>query len=178
MRRFLMLVAIGAVALACLGVASANAPIRSTFLLDGVTFSDAVLSASCGFTVNLTLNGTIKATLFLDANGNVVREVDTQPSGTLTYSSAAGGSISFPWSIISHTDYSAGTAIGSPVTITLTGNIGSFTGIVGPGTGRLVLTGEVVGVFGGAPLTAFTGLVSMSGNFTGETSKICAALAG
>ena len=175
MRRFLMLVAIGAVALACVGVASASAPIRATVSLDGVTFPDGVLSASCGFTVNLTLNATIKATLFLDANGNVVREVDTQPAGTLTYSSAHG-SISFPWSIVSHTDYSAGTAVGDPVTITLTGNIGSFTGIVGPGNGRLVLSGLVVDYLNGAPFTVFTGLVSMSGNFTGETAKICAAL--
>ena len=175
--RYLVTLALAAAALVSVGAATANAPIRATTTLDNVTFPDPVLTASCGTTVYITLNGTIEATVFLDEKGNVVREVDTQPGGKLTYSSDSGRSISFPFSIISHTDYSAGTAIGAPVTITLTGNIGSFTGIVGPGTGRLVLSGEVVDVLpGGVPLTAFTGLVSMSGNFTGETAKICAAL--
>jgi hypothetical protein len=176
MRYFAML-ALAAAALVSAGVATANAPIRATLLLDNVTFQDPFMTDACNLPVYMTLNGTIKATLFLDQNGNAVREVDTQPGVKLTYSSDSGRSISFPWSIISHTDYSAGTSVGSPVTSTLTGNIGSFTGFVGPGTGRLVLSGEVVEVdSNGVPITAFTGLVSMSGNFTGETAKICAAL--
>ena len=174
--RHLVMLALAAAALVSAGTATANAPIRATTTLDNVTFQDGFLTTACNLPVYLTLNGTIKATLFLDNNGNVVREVDTQPGGTLTYSSGHA-SISFPFSIISHTDYSAGTSVGSPVTITLTGNIGSFTGIVGPGTGRLVLSGDVFAVdSNGVPLTEFTGLVSMSGNFTGETAKICAAL--
>jgi hypothetical protein len=174
--RYLAMVALAAAALGSAGVATARAPIRASFPLEDVTFQDDFLTAACNFPVYLTLNGTIKATLFLDKNGKVVREVDTQPAGTLTYSSDHG-SISFPWSIISHTDYSAGTAVGAPVTLTLTGNIGPFTGIVGPGTGRLVLSGVVVDVDpDGFPTTGFTGLVSMSGNFTGQTAKICAAL--
>jgi hypothetical protein len=177
--RYLVTLALAAASLVSAGAATAKAPIRATFLLDNVTFPDLFLTEACklpvNMPVNITLNGTIKATLFLDKNGNIVREVDTQPGGKLTYSSGSR-SISFPFSIISHTEYSGGGAEGSAATLTLTGNIGPFTGLVGPGTGRLVLSGVVVQVVDGVPITNFTKLESMSGNFTGETAKICAAL--
>jgi hypothetical protein len=175
--RYLAILALAAAALVSVGVATAKAPIRASFTLEDLTFPDTFLTEACNQPVYMTLNATLKATLFLDKNGKIVREVDTQPAGTLTYSGDSGGSISFPFSIISHTDYSGGTSVGSHVTATLTGNIGSFTGLVGPGTGRMVLDGEVVFIDeNGVPLTAFTDLVSMSGNFTGETAKICAAV--
>lgn len=174
--RYLVTLAVASAALAFAGVAAAGAPLRATFTFDNITFQDPFLSEACGTNVYITLNGTIKATLFVDKDGKISREIDTQPGLHLKYSNDAGDSISFPWALISHTSYS-GTTVGSPATITLTGNVGSFTGLVGPGNGRLVLSGTVVFVDeNGVPITAFTEVVSMSGNFTGETAKICAAL--
>jgi hypothetical protein len=165
-------------ALAGAGAAISTPPMHATQSLVDVSFQDPVLSASCGTAVYITLDGTIKGTIFRDRDGNIVREVDTQPGLRLTYGNGTGGSISFPWAIVSHTDYSNGTAVGAPVTVTLTGNVGSFTGFVGPGNGRIVLSGFVFAVFdNGVPLTAFTDLVSISGNFRGQTAAICGALA-
>ena len=173
--RTLVTLAVASAALAYTAVAAADPPLRAAFVLDNITFQEPFLSDACGANVHLTLDGTIKVTLFVDKDGTIVRELDTQPAGTLTYRNDAGDSITFPWAIISHTLYS-GTTVGSAATLTLTGNIGPFTGFAGPGRGRLVLSGTVVANDDGVPITSFTELVSMSGNFSGETARICAAL--
>lgn len=177
-RLAILLLAFAAVALLGAGAATSTPPIHSTASFVDVQFPDPVLSAACGTTVYITLDGTIKGTLFRDQSGNFVKEIDTQPGLRLTYSNDAGDSIDFPWSLVSHTDYSNGADVGDPVTVTLTGNVGSFTGIVGPGNGRIVLDGFVFAILdNGVPLTAFTDLVSISGNFREQTAAICGALA-
>ena len=96
----------------------------------------------------------------------------------LTYSNDSGESISFPGAGVLHTDYASGVTPGSPVTLVFTGNTGPFTGFAGPGTGRLVLAGDVVEVVDGFPFTEFTELISATGNFSTQTARICAALTG
>jgi hypothetical protein len=177
-RLSILILTFASVALLGAGAATSTPPIHATATFVDVTFPDPVLSAACGTTVYITLDGTIKGTLFRDKSGNIVGEIDTQPGLRLTYSNDAGGSISFPWALVSHTDYSNGAAVGSLATVTLTGNAGSFTGFVGPGNGRIVLSGVVFAVDdNGVPLTAFTDLVSISGNFRSQTTAICGALA-
>jgi hypothetical protein len=99
--RYLLTLAVAAAALGFAGIATADAAIRASFVLEDITFQEQFLSDACGTDVFLTLNGTIKAMLFVDKTGAIVREVDTQPAGTLTYSNSAGESLSFPWTIIS-----------------------------------------------------------------------------
>ena len=167
-------------AAALAGVASSTAgavpPLHATETLD-IVFVEPFLSGECGQDVTLSVNGTFKATVFRNKDG-ITRELDTQPSLKVTYSSDAGKSISFPFSIVSHTDYPQGVFAGAPAVLTLTGNLAPFSGFVGPGNGRLVLNGDVVDVDqNGAPLTEFTSLLSQQGNFTTGAAKICAALA-
>ena len=159
------------------GSAFADAPVRTMNEID-VTFPEGMVSDTCGIPVFLTIRGTFKVTLFRDRDGNVVREIDTGPGVKLTYANDSGQSISFPGAGVLHTDYSSGVTPGSPVTLVFTGNTGPFTGLAGPGTGRLVLAGDVVEVVDGVPFTEFTELISASGNFSTQTERICAALTG
>jgi hypothetical protein len=159
-------------------VASGAAPRRAEMSVD-VTFPDPVMSSICGTTVFERLAGTLKASVFLDQSGTPIREVDTQPSATITYTaSATGRSISFPFAVVLHTRYPDGVSSGSPAVVTLTGNIGSLTGVAPAGSGRLVFNAVVLGVDqNGIPATQLVGApISEQGNFTQRPDAICDAL--
>ena len=138
------------------------------------TFPDPGLSAACGFPVTVTFTGSFAVRVFQDANGTVTREVDTQPATKLTYR-GGGGEYTVPFSAVLHTDYPEGAFVGAPATMTLTGSGAPY--LPGPrGSGRAVLDGIVVEVEDGFPFTIFTTLRSLSGNFTDQPERICAAL--
>jgi hypothetical protein len=166
---------VAAAALATAPIAGAAAPLRDRFPVEG-TFPDAALSETCGVPVTIGVKGTFAITVFTDRAGRTVREIDTQPGTKLTYSSATG-SITFPFSGVLHAEYVPGAAVGSTATIVMTGNNGAFGDLPGPGSGRLVLSAEVVETEDGFVFTRFTGLQHESGNFTGQAARICAALA-
>ena len=155
--------------------AGADPPISDRFPVDA-EFDWQPLTDECGFPVTLAFNGTFALKLFTRHDGSA-REIDTQPSTKLTYRSATGA-ISVPFSATLHTSYPQGTAAGAPAIGTLTGRSFGMPPTVGPGSGRLVMTGAVVDSGDGIPFTRFTDVVSASGNFVTESARICDALAG
>jgi predicted aconitase with swiveling domain len=160
--------------------ASAAAPIRASMDLTGLSFVDPVLSASCGTDVLVTLDGVFKAIAFVDKDGQIVREIDTQPGVTITYTSlATTKSVSDPLAEISHTTYANGTTVGSTVTTVLTGLQGSVTGALAPGAGRIVVQGTVVAHdANGIPFVQLSDTpLSQSGSFARKTAAICSAIA-
>ena len=142
---------------------------------------DDVLSDACGFDVFQVFAGLIDVTLFYDRGGTLVREIDTFPTTTFSFTapstgksigSGVGGSIK--------TDYTGGGAVGTAAVV-------HFTGLqlrLGPGvmfTGREVFDAVVVDHSPeGVPGLELTNLISQSGNFfSGDfTGVVCAALSG
>jgi len=155
--------------------ATAAQPIRDRFPVDGEFVLDGV-SEACGFPVTVAIEGTFSITVFQDADGVTIREIDTQPGTLLTYSTASG-EITVPYSGVLHTTYPQGAVIGAPAELTLTGNTGPF-GDVPLGSGRVTFAGYVVETDGPFAFTRFTELLSASGNFSTQLDRICAALAG
>jgi hypothetical protein len=150
--------------------AAAAPPLQDRFPVEG-TFDDPALTAACGVPVTIGFTGTFAIKVFRDGSGQTVREIDTQPGATLTYTSASG-SIAVPFSGVLHAEYTEGAVVGSPATIQLTGNVLNGT----PGNGRLVLSAVVVDTGDGFVFTRFVDLLTQSGNFTGEVQRICSAL--
>lgn len=177
---------IGVRRLACLGVpllalavfptiVAARAPIRDSTTLS-FSFTDPLFSAACHTPITITVSGPSKATVFLNQAGLAVREIDTQPSATITYTAPANGtSVTAPLAFVLHTSYPGGATIGSSATAKVSGNIGSFFGP--PGAGQLVFDATVVGFTpAGIPITAFAATpISQHGNFN-KAQKICATL--
>ena len=144
-------------------------PVEGEFVLDGI--SDA-----CGFPVTVAITGTFSVTVFVNHDGATVREIDTQPGTSLTYS-AGSGEISIPFSGVLHTAYPEGALTGAPAKLVLTGNTGPFGDMVPTGSGRLVFAGYVEQTDGPFAFTRFTQLLRASGNFTTQINRICSALA-
>ena len=160
--------------------ATAGAASRQvTFPVDD-TFQDEYHSDVCGFDVFINIKGTARVTLVLDADGDVVREIDTF-SGFVKYTSDTG-SFSFPLAQPIIFDYGEGAEIGSTATIKLVGLSGHATGEIASDAGIIVLTGTVTGFdeVAGIPIVDFDGDVTFQhGNFeAGEDidAAICAAL--
>ena len=53
---------------------------------DRVSFADPDLSHACGYEVTVSETGTGSATLVYNADGLIIREVDTEPGAKITYS--------------------------------------------------------------------------------------------
>jgi hypothetical protein len=149
-----------------------------TFPIDD-TFTDEGASEACGFDVTVHIEGTVRVTLILDQDGNVVREIDTLQGGTLTYSSATG-SFSFPTAQPIIFDYGEGAEVGSEATIQIVGLAGHVPGLIPSDAGLILLSGEVDGFDEfGIPLVDFQDLVVQHGNFESQErifGAICAAL--
>ncbi len=176
MRRGLLvgiLALLGAMALA--STASARSqhytfPIEDEFVAEG-------LSDVCGFEVRGSVQGTVRVTLILDREGNVVREVDTF-TGTFTFSSD-NGSFSFPLAQPAIFDYGEGAELGGTATVTLVGLAGHVPGFIPSDAGRLVFQGTIVGFDENIPIVEDFELLDQRGNFQeGEEidAAICAAL--
>jgi hypothetical protein len=165
------LVALGAL----LPSAAAAPPLRDRSPVQA-EFPWPPLTDACGFPVTLAFDGTFDIKVFSGPKGGA-REIDTQPGTKLTYSSATG-ELTVPFSATLHTSYPQGIFAGAPATATLTGGSFGLPPLIGPGRGRLELSGTVEEVDDGVPAVRFTDLVSSSGDFASETARICAALGG
>ena len=174
--RKLALAAVALVAaVAVVPSAAAKEVIRLSFELEDESFPDVYLSEVCGTDVTVTVNGTLTAKIFLDKEGEAVREIDTV-KGTFTYS-AGDESVTRHVSQVSTTQFLGGASVGSEALITIQG-VGGGTVVGGPpGAGRLVFSAEVVAVEDGIPFTQVVGdPLQAAGNFDRATADICAAL--
>jgi hypothetical protein len=147
---------------------------RLSFPIDD-TFQDEYHSDVCGFDVTIHIEGTARVLLTLDADGEVVNEIDTF-SGFITYSSDTG-SFSFPLTQPIMFDYGQGAEIGSTATIKIVGLFGHVPGLIPSDAGIVILSGTVVDFSPeGIPNVDFNGEVTFQrGNFE-EGDRIDAAI--
>ncbi len=145
-------------------------PINDEFVIDD-------LSEVCGFEVTGAVKGSVRITLVVDQEGNVVREVDTF-TGTFTFSSA-NGSFSFPLAQPALFDYGEGAELGGTATVTVVGLAGHVPGVIPSDAGRLVFEGTIVAFDESIPVVSDFELLEQHGHFLeGEQidAAICAAL--
>jgi hypothetical protein len=178
-----------AVALAALVGAGASKAQRAVHLPNAVdetsSFVDPFLSDQCGFPVTVTVIGAFDVTLVYDDAGLVVREVDTTPAGTVTFSSDFG-SFSYPLALEEVAAYPGGATLGSTANLT---ESGLFTRVTGePETtlaGISIIENAVVVGFTpeGIPITSPSGATTFSFHGTGSKLSVdeflretCAAL--
>jgi hypothetical protein len=145
------------------------------------SFRDDALSDACGFDVFGVGAGPIDVTLLYDQSGTLIREIDTFPTFTFSFTApSTGKSIGSASPVVGITDYTAGGADGTPAVARLTGlNLMLQPGVMF--TGRQVFDAVVVDHSPeGIPIIEFTNLISQSGNFfSGDTAPlVCAALSG
>lgn len=178
MRRVAVLLSIIGIfgSLLAASTATANPPARFTFSIDD-TFP-SFLSGVCGFDVEIHIEGTSTAKLFLDKTGAIVREIDTNPNLKITFSApSTGKSFTFPAGGAFVQEYINGTAVGSSAIATLTGLING-TGSSPPDAGRIVAEVVVVDTTPeGIPIVDFVSEISSSGHFNEDLAAArCAAL--
>ena len=142
---------------------------------------DDALTAACGFDVFQVAAGLIDITLLYDQSGTLIREIDTFPTLTLSFTApSTGKSIGSRVAAPVITDYTGGGAVGTAAVVHFNG----LQLMLGPGvmfTGRQVFDAVVVDTSPeGIPIIAFTNLISQSGNrFSGDfPGVVCAALSG
>lgn len=145
-RRLALLLSLTAGLLLPVTAATAAPPLHQSVDVDE-TFPSR-LTELCGVPVYTHLEGTLSATYFYDASGTqIVREIDFAPGFKFTVFSpleqgGTGRSLISPSPAVVHIDYPAGTTVGSPAIVTVTG----LTGFAAPGVagaGRQVLEGVV-----------------------------------
>jgi hypothetical protein len=183
MRRSILLLATALVVL--IGAGAANSAPRAVHLQNAIDLSvsviDPVLSDICGFEATLTISGAYDVTLIYNEAGLVVREIDTTPAGTVTWSSAYG-STSFPMAQTSTATYPGGATIGSTANFTLNGLFTKVPGIP-PEAGIQIVTDAIVVEFTpeGVPITVATGSSTITDHGIRQegnalVSAICAAI--
>lgn len=159
------------------GTAHAAAPVRLSDTVD-VSYPLGYYTHLCGFPVRFRLAGRIDSTLFFDQSGSVVREVDTQPGATETFSSPYA-SFSFPFASTLVTTYEHGAAIDASAIATGAGLAGKAPGIPAD-AGRITYQGVVVDISpAGIPIVAFSAVLTMSGHANDPAAAdaaICRAL--
>jgi hypothetical protein len=142
---------------------------------------DDPFSDACGFDVFDVVAGNIDVTLLYDQSGTLIREIDTFPAFTFSFTAPSSGkSIVSGSPVVVIVDYTGGGAVGTPA-------VARFTGLqfmLQPGvmfTGRQVFDAVVVGHSPeGIPDVLVTSLISQNGNFfSGDVVPlVCAALSG
>jgi hypothetical protein len=147
-RRTMIALSLVVTALGWAGPATAASPEHLRYL-DERTFS---FDCPAGFHVDATTKGFIDVTLFYDASGTVTRYVEKAQVHFEFSSPDTGMRYSAVRAITDTINYAAGTAVGAPVTVTVTGSL--FQQVPGISTdgGRRVLEGTVVGEEDGIPL--------------------------
>ena len=184
MRRIMLLLAVVLVALAGAGVASGAQ--RAVHLNNAIDLSDSFpaefLSERCGFDVTITISGALDVTLIYNEAGLVVREIDTTPAATVTYSSPYG-SFSFASALTGIFTYPGGATLGSTANITFSGLFGHAPGFIPSDAGlEIVVNAVVVGFtpegIPDAEPTDETTYIEHGARHSGEeiVNAICAAL--
>lgn len=133
----------------------------------------------CSFDVTQTVSGTATIKLWLNGDGLVIKEIDSTPAATITFSSATK-SFSFPGALISRTDYGSGATLGSTAQVAISGVFNKIPGL-GADAGQLgIANAEVVGFNGQIPLTDGGDVVKDVGHslsFDTLAAGVCTALA-
>jgi hypothetical protein len=183
--RFAVLFALAAAFLLPAG-ATAAPPLRVSVPVDE-TFRGEGLSAICGVPVWIHFEGVNQVTYFYDASGTrIVRELDYAPAFKFTIYSpleegGTGRTFTSPVSMQMHVSYPAGTSVGSPALITVTG-LSGFAAPGVPGAGRMVHEGVVFDTSDGLPhLDWPTATLSVVGSYNRDLNPLterCAFLAG
>ena len=176
MRRFALLLSLAA-SLVFAPTVSANQPSHFTFTFDD-TFLAGGLSAACGFDVFVHLEGTAVAIVFFDKSGTVIREIDTNPSLTVTFSApSTGNSFTFPSAGTLLTTYTGGAAVGTPALAKVTGLLAG-TGSSAPDAGTLTFEAVVIAISPeGIPIIDFVNEIGSTGNRNDSvTAERCATL--
>lgn len=176
------LVAVLALGGGMLGAAPAWAtPPKHFHVSVNFSFRDDDLSAACGFDVFDVFAGNADVTLLYDQSGTLIREIDTFPAFTFSFTApSTGKSIGSRSATVHITDYTGGGAVGTPAVTRVTG----MQLMLQPGVmfaGSQVFDAVVVDHSPeGIPIIEFTNLISQSGNFfSGDTTPlVCAALSG
>jgi hypothetical protein len=170
------------VAGAAAGASQAAAPVQ----LKDVDISDSFTIPAgdlCAFDVTVTTTGTADVTLWLNDSGLVVREHDTAPGSTMTFS-GNGNSFSFPNAFSIETDYGSGATLGGSATVTISGMTGHAPGYIASDAGHQIIVDETVVGFrsvDGAeiPITDGGNVQVQHGSFHSNdeiAAAICAAL--
>ena len=143
--------------------ASAAPPLQETGHYDNTVLLRGATRA-CGFPVYGRFQGDFRSTVFLDRDGNIVREVDTFPTATVTvWAPSTGKSYTSASPAVLHTTYTNGAAIGSTAIATLTGLLEKIDGVDMDG-GRFVFEAVVDGYdAAGVPHITFVQEISSVG---------------
>jgi len=161
-------------------VATAAAPDRVSVDISE-TFTDDSLTEACGTTVTGTAQGTVEITLWRNAAGLVVRELDRFPAATFTWTAPeTGRSVKTRYDVTSNWDYGDGAVQGGPVTITAHGLFFHIPGGTSAGAGKEVAVGDVDFFEDGLPIVQDATTVSFVGHSPDFdfVAEICKALTG
>ena len=185
MRRLLLFIIVALSALAVTATSSAQRAVHLKNAIDiSASFQSPLLSEACGFPVTVTVSGAIDVTLIYNDAGLVVRQIQTTPAGTATFSSA-DGSFSFPEAATGVFTYPGGATLGSTVNLTSSGllRFGLVPGFGVSNAGIDIVANAVVVGFTpeGIPIEDFTEstVVISHGNRNSDEeifNAICAAL--
>src|SRR5829696_3683985 len=180
MQKFLLFLCVVASATLA-STASAAAPTRISIPIDS-TAPSRLLTSACGFDVSITQVGTLKAIVFHDQSGAIIRELDTQPGTQLILSSSTTGkSFAFPFASVFRYEYPTGTTPGSEAVVTVTG-LGDKVPGISADAGRIVF-GNATVLFvnsSGIPIVDFGSQTLSNGRSNDATTlvtAICSALA-
>ena len=181
MRRLAFITAIAVVAVGFGAPTVAAEPPKQVTLEDDASFQSGFLTATCGFPVFISIQGTVHITLRTDKDG-VLHEIDAFTDWSITFSApSTGESFSYKFGP-AFFEYPEGVAPGAPSIVTLTGIHQHVLGVPAE-AGRTVLIGEVLFVTPeGVPIVDFVGpTLSEHGNQLDpaeSVATICTALAG
>jgi hypothetical protein len=168
--RLLCAAIVALVALTPATAARAVPPTHTTVYVDD-TFEDPSLTRKCGFSVQIHLEGPIKAIRKVDRAGNPVQEIQVAPGFRVTFS-ANGNSLTTPGPAVALITLAPD---GSPDIVTA---VGLLAAVHLPGKGVILLdTGKIVFYdYLGGELIAAAGPHELFG--TGDATQMCNALAG
>jgi hypothetical protein len=144
------------------------------------TFEDDFWTETCGTTVVISTEGTLRVTLLYNKEGLIEKEIDPSSGLTVTFSAPqTGNSFSFPTNTTIF-DYGAGAEVGSTFTAKSVGLFGHVPGLIASDAGQLSFTGVVEGFDEfEIPIVEFTELLVEHGNFESQediNAAVCGAL--
>jgi len=136
-------------------------------------------SMACGFPVFVRAVGTVQVTLFHDAGGHVIKELDTFPGfRTIFFAPTKETSYEFPSGPNTY-HYPDGAYLGASVTVIVNGSLAKVPGVAAD-AGRMTFTGVVIDFTPeGIPVVDFdlTSPDTATGHFGSDTrANRCAAL--